>query len=212
MLEQRISQDDKEVLIDMIREVSELFEKSNVTYIMYSGTLLGSYRHHALIPWDDDVDFQISINDKPKVVQALANLNKEYIFVQKYNLIWKIFNEYRRTPKAQRRHRTQYRRQRILYPQIDLFFFSENSTHAEGIGPDGFPWPKSDVFPIVRRHFEGFLLPAPRNTKAHLERIFPHFEECCVYLDPWTMKYQNRSGCAVKCSLLHSKWPFHNDT
>ena len=90
MLEQRISQDDKEVLIDMIREVSELFEKSNVTYIMYSGTLLGSYRHHALIPWDDDVDFQISINDKPKVVQALANLNKEYIFVQKYNLIWNI--------------------------------------------------------------------------------------------------------------------------
>lgn len=44
----------------------------NVRYMYYS------YRHHGLIPWDDDVDLVVSDADREKVVSALVALRPDY--------------------------------------------------------------------------------------------------------------------------------------
>ncbi len=47
-------------LLRMIASMAEVLEKANVTFMMIDGTLLGSFRHHGFIPWDDDAECAIS--------------------------------------------------------------------------------------------------------------------------------------------------------
>ena len=45
---------------------------------MYAGTLLGSYRYHDLIPWDDDVDLLVPTSEQAAVRAALVPLEPDF--------------------------------------------------------------------------------------------------------------------------------------
>ena len=47
-------------LMGMIASMSAALDAANVTYMMIDGTLLGSFRHHGFIPWDDDAECAFS--------------------------------------------------------------------------------------------------------------------------------------------------------
>jgi hypothetical protein len=64
-------------LTEMLFYLHDLFEKKNITYFIYWGTLLGSIRHGGLIPWDTDVDIHIHENDIIKIKGLQPLIEKE---------------------------------------------------------------------------------------------------------------------------------------
>ena len=62
----------KKIFYKLIRHVDNILHKAHVDYVIYGGTLLGAWRHHGFIPWDNDVDI-IILGSQLEVLEAYLN-------------------------------------------------------------------------------------------------------------------------------------------
>lgn len=62
--EQRIVQ------LDILKEVDRFCKNNNIRYSLAFGTLLGAVRHKGYIPWDDDLDIMMPIDDMIKLIEV----------------------------------------------------------------------------------------------------------------------------------------------
>ena len=53
----------KKIQLGMLVEIDEFCRKHNIKYMLAFGTLLGAVRHKGFIPWDDDVDICMPLED-----------------------------------------------------------------------------------------------------------------------------------------------------
>lgn len=61
----------QQTILDIFREVDAVCDKLNVRYFAIGGTALGAIRHRGFIPWDDDLDIAMPVEDYSRfVVQA----------------------------------------------------------------------------------------------------------------------------------------------
>jgi len=138
--------------------VLKVLNRLNVTYFMNGGTLLGSYRHHGRIPWDDDIDLMLNSSEKQLIWRSLTALKPDYgLFLSGYidsPYHWKVYP---------RRHGRTVLLKPFRWPFVDLLFFLENETHLCNESPwwRDECWPRSIVFPLRRRPFGSFHIPAP---------------------------------------------------
>jgi len=153
-----LSENDLRSLNLTLDTVLRVLNRLNVTYFMNSGTLLGSYRHHGRIPWDDDVDLMANSSDKELIWRTLTALKPDYgLFLSGYidsPYHWKVYP---------RRHGRTVPLKPFRWPFVDLLFFRENDTHVWNESPWFWDecWPRSAVFPLRRRPFDAFQIPAP---------------------------------------------------
>lgn len=63
---------DKE--IDLLKQITTIFNAENIAYWLDFGSLLGLYRHNGFIPWDDDIDLCMVRSDLYKILPTIKNL------------------------------------------------------------------------------------------------------------------------------------------
>lgn len=58
-------------MVRIVARVKEICEENNLRYYLAYGTLIGAVRHNGFIPWDDDIDLFIRIEDMKKMMDIL---------------------------------------------------------------------------------------------------------------------------------------------
>ena len=198
---------DKATMVETLRVFAETLESANITYFMYGGTLIGSYRHHDIIPWDDDVDIFVNVSQKREARDALRRLSPEYelyVYDEKNLNDWTQWKFYSEALEGTI-HRP------FKWPYIDIFFFHENNTHIWDSNPrfSRYSFSKSLIFPLRRRPLGSLSLFAPCNTADFLasnydinqcrSRPFSHS------LDLPLFAFNVRE---IPCIRLHHNFPF----
>ena len=66
-----ISKKESITLYKLMKTIHDIFSKHKVKYWITAGSLLGSVRHGGLIPWDDDGDICMMIDQVPKLKKLI---------------------------------------------------------------------------------------------------------------------------------------------
>ena len=61
------------VLCDMLSDIARVCEAEHIDYVLGGGTCLGAIRHHGFIPWDDDVDINMTREGYRRLRTALLS-------------------------------------------------------------------------------------------------------------------------------------------
>ncbi|MEA1953260.1 MAG: LicD family protein [Campylobacterota bacterium] len=70
------------IMLEMLVEFHAICQKHDLRYWLDSGTLLGAVRHGGFIPWDDDIDLSMPIEDYMKFKEIAKRELSSNIFFQ----------------------------------------------------------------------------------------------------------------------------------
>ena len=63
----------------LLQSIHKILVSNNIPYALCAGTLLGSYRHQEVIPYDDDADICIKFEDNSRLMSLQKEFKKEGI-------------------------------------------------------------------------------------------------------------------------------------
>lgn len=66
------SKKQKQLLLEMFKDIVSLCEKNDLIYMMGGGSCLGTVRHQGFIPWDDDLDIMMPRGSYDKLIKLLS--------------------------------------------------------------------------------------------------------------------------------------------
>lgn len=114
-----------------LKDVRDFCVKNDIRYFLYCGTLLGCIRHGGFIPWDDDVDLAMPLEDYKKF-SKLAPKDKQ--FTAKYAILGSYYDRAPEYPwtKVSRKNTVYYDRRFLdnkadkgisldIYPLIGVY-------------------------------------------------------------------------------------------
>ena len=133
---------EKDMMLATVDAFSNALTRAGIPFFMYSGTLIGSWRHHGLIPWDDDVDFAVPLGLKKNVSQILNRLKPQFILNDDQKIRWKFYSSQARKISSQS----------WKFPFLDINFYDLNDTHVWDEDVEHFKiynFPKEVVFPLT---------------------------------------------------------------
>lgn len=70
------------IMLDMLIEFDAICKKHQLQYWLDSGTLLGAVRHQGFIPWDDDIDLSMPVEDYRQFLEIAQSELSSEIFLQ----------------------------------------------------------------------------------------------------------------------------------
>ena len=200
-LPRRLTPCEHTLVMRLLMIIERICRKYDITFMLIYGSLLGSYRHHDIIPWDDDIDIMIPLEDQTLFIDILNSMNRTVVkhhvlsnkkYKQEY---YKIF--FKGTPLA-----GDYS---WNFPFIDIFLYVRNKTHMWQMGDLKTIMKTRYVFPLVMRPFGELWLPAPR--KPQLIFDFDPYDECKGHF--WDHRNEvSQDEVTLQCDDLKEIYPF----
>ena len=205
LLPRAIMRDERDRCVELLSTVDAIFREFNITYTLAHGTLLGSYVMHDMLPWDDDLDIFVSIDDLPKMRRLFNDSGhghyKQIQLLESQNsnaFTGKIFSL--KDPKAgvYRWH----------WPYIDISFYTEtNMVISSTKAKERWELKRDYFFPTVQRPLGGRWFPAPRNTGAFIAYKYKRFV-CKSHTWNHKDEVSTKRVYSVNCTTLVSHYPF----
>jgi hypothetical protein len=189
----------KAIALETFSKVLGVAKELNLTHFLYSGSLLGSWRHHGVIPWDDDIDILFNISDRIRLEKGLANVGGPYRVKGGWGERLKFWST-----KTDVQTSAPWK-----WPFIDISFFKNDLRKLWGVA-GGPVYKMEHVFPIHKRPFEQFWVNAPHNSPASIMTEYPDVQPNLC--QTWWYNHKKEQGKAtsrkVPCENLKDYFPF----
>ena len=194
-----IKTEEKHILFDLAAKFVDVCTLRNITHFMYGGTLLGSYRHHDLIPWDDDFDVLVNVSQRAALYQALAALSPRYLVADAGPRL-KFFSSLSNSTSSYP----------WKWPYIDICFFNDNSTHVRDSSGEfsAIVFPKSITFPLHARPLGTMYMNAPFDSYATLLRTYNDLHLCATHHYSHKTEIGGGAVSKIPCVRLRDSVPF----
>ncbi len=166
-----------ESLYLVIKYTCIFLEKHNIEYCIEGGTLLGSYRHKGIIPWDNDVDIMIFKDGYYKMLNLMIEYNKDVFKILNCTPGFKLFYDDEcygelfvyDLDKTDNKYK-------LAFPFLNnkptfytsKFYFNQAFTYDH-------------LFPVKKILFEDFYINIPNDTKTILGIIYSGDLNICYY-------------------------------
>lgn len=82
MIDPKVLRKAQLIMLEMLIEFDVICKKHQLQYWLDSGTLLGAVRHQGFIPWDDDIDLSMPIEDYNEFLKIAKSELSNEIFCQ----------------------------------------------------------------------------------------------------------------------------------
>ena len=225
-LPRRVSFEEYKEYMQLLQTFLSLIESADATYVMYYGTLLGSYRTHNMLPWDQDIDLIVKYDDMCKIIESVKQLGDEathtaiayYLHFQKdkpfHGMEFRdldckalteknMFYNFKFFPTNASLVIENYK-----WPMIDVFLFQENTTHVWILyGRYTIYIKRERFYPLSRRPFGHLWLQSPRDVNHSLHALFGNFEDVCLINNP-LFKGKRVRRLRVSCQVLFPYYPW----
>ncbi|KAH9496072.1 glutamate decarboxylase gad1 [Bulinus truncatus] len=183
---------------------TQAFAAFNITYFISEGTLIGYWRHHGIIPWDDDVDILFDSQQWQLARQVLSclpdlelNMGSDYM--------WKLYHKGSDFWKGE---------PNIKFPFIDFFMYNHDSAHLWPVCI----WMKTEILlpidwalPVEKGVFEGYPVYIPHKPAEVLDFHFGRVSSDCysrTFLRRERFLVPPKERIHMPCSLLTNIYPF----
>nr|CDS31737.1 lipopolysaccharide choline [Hymenolepis microstoma] len=178
-------------------------------WFLSAGSLIGSMRHHDMIPWDDDADVCVDVQYRKLIQSALSNRSSEFAIasqVVRDKLFFKPLDESAdvnsNTIGSFRIHGYTW-----SWPFLDILYFQSTGSHmAKEITWEPIYFDLTKIFPLTYRPFGGHWYPAPRSP-IHLLQTYYTNHDCVSAYYSHALEHSIASK-SVECERLLNKHPF----
>jgi phosphorylcholine metabolism protein LicD len=169
-----INDDHVQDLYQMLKDVTDLFHKENISYSLTGGSLLGAVRQGGHIPWDDDMDLMINQQMEVKLNQLSDTLK-----TLGYNLTV-LKDMYKISKISSNMTSRKSKDNQFTYPWIDIFVMHHNKIdkvveYYKYLNKKN--WPKDwfyedDFFPLKEHKFGPLTVCAAKSPEVYLSQFY----------------------------------------
>lgn len=202
------------VLSERLLEVFADFMSTNGLgdrFFLNAGTLLGSFRHHDIIPWDEDVDVLVDLQIRPRIHKLIRNMAPSYVLsgnVERDKLFTKQIDQNRETEDLEfSRNTSTYP---WLWPFLDIGYYVANGTHVYELAAYAGrqqTWSLDTVFPLLLRPLGKRWYPTPFHALRFMNSAVP-FTPLCHMSGYDHILEKGSTGTQLPCFDLRRRYAF----